>query len=164
MPSTGTLLQALGPCRFGHCGLPEPSSGTRSTMVSSCCPPEVDESPFQHPQELPATLFMLCSDSAKGMASQLGVTFLPGDTCLLAGERVGWVHLGGGGRGRGCYGAQLTGRPKASTVPGARSTVVRVSEVLVRSFLEVATVSYTCLYLIHCRHLPIVLEPTAPGS
>lgn len=148
-----------------HCGFPEPSSGTRSTMVSSLLSPWSGWVPISAPpRNYSSGTFHVVFWFRQGHGLSAGSDFPPPGTLrLLAGERVGWFNLGGVGRGRGCYGAQLTGRPKASTVPGARSTVVRVSEVLVRSFLEVATVSYACLYLTHYTHLPIVLEPTAPA-
>lgn len=87
--------------------------------------------------------------------SRLGVILPPPGTLrLLAGERVGWSSWCGVGRGQGYYRTQRTGRLKTSVEPRSRSAVVGVSEVRVRSFLEVATLSYACLYPIHTHTFP----------
>lgn len=79
MPSTGTLLQALGPCRLtlwsSRTLLRHPLHHGELPVV----PLEWMGPHFSTCRNYSAALFMLCSDSVRGMASQLGVTFLPGD-------------------------------------------------------------------------------------
>lgn len=89
--SMGILLQALGPCRLTlwssrtllrhplhHGELPVVPLEWMSPHFSA--PPGITQ----------AALFTLCSDSAEGMASQLGVTFLPRGR-YISGLGKGWA-------------------------------------------------------------------------